>query len=132
MQFAKREDVAVFIIGHVTKEGAIAGPRVVEHMVDTVLYFENDPASRYTMIRSVKNRFGASGESGGVLLEILDREMNREFLDRYLGAPFDLSRCIFLVTANDGSGNVSVLKNLATGTTGMADQMSSGGFLAFG
>ena len=64
VQFAKRKDVAVFIIGHVTKEGAIAGPRVVEHMVDTVLYFENDPASRYTMIRSVKNRFGATGEMG--------------------------------------------------------------------
>jgi DNA repair protein RadA/Sms len=62
VQFAKQQDVSVFIIGHVTKEGAIAGPRVVEHMVDTVLYFENDPSSRYSMIRSVKNRFGASGE----------------------------------------------------------------------
>lgn len=64
VQFAKRHEVAVFVIGHVTKEGTIAGPRVVEHMVDTVLYFENDPSSRYTMIRSVKNRFGASGEMG--------------------------------------------------------------------
>lgn len=64
VQFAKQNEVAVFVIGHVTKEGAIAGPRVVEHMVDTVLYFENDPASRFTMIRSVKNRFGASGEMG--------------------------------------------------------------------
>lgn len=64
VRFAKSDEVAVFIIGHVTKEGAIAGPRVVEHMVDTVLYFENDPASRYTMIRSVKNRFGATGEMG--------------------------------------------------------------------
>jgi DNA repair protein RadA/Sms len=64
VQYAKQNDVAVFIIGHVTKEGAIAGPRVVEHMVDTVLYFESDPASRYSMIRSVKNRFGASGEMG--------------------------------------------------------------------
>ena len=64
VQFAKQNEVAVLIIGHVTKEGAIAGPRVVEHMVDTVLYFESDPASRYTMIRSVKNRFGASGEMG--------------------------------------------------------------------
>jgi DNA repair protein RadA/Sms len=64
VQFAKRNEVAVFVIGHVTKEGAIAGPRVVEHMVDTVLYFESDPASRYTLIRSVKNRFGASGEMG--------------------------------------------------------------------
>jgi DNA repair protein RadA/Sms len=64
VQFAKQNDVAVFVIGHVTKEGAIAGPRVVEHMVDTVLYFESDPTSRYSMIRSVKNRFGASGEMG--------------------------------------------------------------------
>ena len=64
VQFAKLHEVSVFIIGHVTKEGAIAGPRAVEHMVDTVLYFESDPASRYTLIRSVKNRFGASGEMG--------------------------------------------------------------------
>ena len=64
VQFAKQNEVSVFIIGHVTKEGAIAGPRVVEHMVDTVMYFESDPSSRYTMIRSVKNRFGASGEMG--------------------------------------------------------------------
>jgi len=64
VQFAKQNEVSVFIIGHVTKEGAIAGPRVVEHMVDTVLYFESDPGSRYTLIRSVKNRFGASGEVG--------------------------------------------------------------------
>jgi len=64
VQFAKHYEVSVFIIGHVTKEGAIAGPRVVEHMVDTVLYFESDPTSRYTLIRSVKNRFGPSSEMG--------------------------------------------------------------------
>ncbi len=64
VQYAKQNEVAVFLIGHVTKEGAIAGPRVVEHMVDTVLYFENDPASRYTIVRAVKNRFGASNEMG--------------------------------------------------------------------
>ncbi|NCF51754.1 DNA repair protein RadA [Gammaproteobacteria bacterium] len=64
VQYAKQNEVSVFLIGHVTKEGAIAGPRVVEHMVDTVLYFENDPSSRYTLIRSVKNRFGATGEMG--------------------------------------------------------------------
>lgn len=64
VRFAKQRDVAVFVIGHVTKEGAIAGPRVVEHMVDTVLYFENDPSSRYTLIRAVKNRFGGTGEMG--------------------------------------------------------------------
>ena len=64
VRFAKHKEVAVFLIGHVTKDGAIAGPRVVEHMVDTVLYFESDPASRYTIVRAVKNRFGASSEMG--------------------------------------------------------------------
>ena len=64
VQFAKQNEVALFLIGHVTKEGAIAGPRVVEHMVDTVLYFESDPASRYSIVRAVKNRFGASNEMG--------------------------------------------------------------------
>ncbi|HZW59893.1 MAG TPA: DNA repair protein RadA, partial [Woeseiaceae bacterium] len=64
VQFAKQREISVLLIGHVTKEGAIAGPRVVEHMVDTVLYFESDPASRYTMVRAVKNRFGASSEMG--------------------------------------------------------------------
>jgi DNA repair protein RadA/Sms len=64
VNFAKQQEVAVFLIGHVTKEGAIAGPRVVEHMVDTVMYFESDPGSRYTIVRAVKNRFGASSEMG--------------------------------------------------------------------
>ncbi len=64
VQFAKQCEVSVFLIGHVTKEGAIAGPRVVEHMVDTVLYFESDPASRYTIVRAIKNRFGAANEMG--------------------------------------------------------------------
>ena len=64
VQFAKQREVAVFLIGHVTKDGAIAGPRVVEHMVDTVLYFESDPSSRYSIVRAVKNRFGASNELG--------------------------------------------------------------------
>ena len=64
VRFAKQDEVTVLLIGHVTKEGAIAGPRVVEHMVDTVLYFESDPTSRYTIVRAVKNRFGASSELG--------------------------------------------------------------------
>ena len=64
VQFAKQNEVSILLIGHVTKEGVIAGPRIVEHIVDTVLYFENDLASRYTIIRAVKNRFGASSEIG--------------------------------------------------------------------
>ena len=64
VQFAKRNEVSVFVIGHVTKEGAIAGPRVVEHMVDTVLYFEGDSGDRYRILRAIKNRFGAVNELG--------------------------------------------------------------------
>ncbi len=64
VRFAKRSGTAIFIVGHVTKEGALAGPRVLEHLVDTVLYFEGDPSSRYRMIRAVKNRFGAVNELG--------------------------------------------------------------------
>jgi len=64
VRFAKQTDTAVFLVGHVTKEGAIAGPRVLEHMVDTVLYFEGDGGSRFRVIRAVKNRFGAVNELG--------------------------------------------------------------------
>lgn len=64
VRFAKDSGTAVLIIGHVTKEGAIAGPRILEHMVDTVLYFESDAGSRYRMVRAVKNRFGAANEVG--------------------------------------------------------------------
>ena len=61
---AKRTGTALFMVGHVTKEGAIAGPRVLEHIVDTVLYFEGDPHSAFRLVRAVKNRFGAVNELG--------------------------------------------------------------------
>lgn len=64
VRFAKSTGTAVLIIGHVTKEGVIAGPRILEHMVDTVLYFESDAGSRFRMVRAVKNRFGAANEVG--------------------------------------------------------------------
>lgn len=64
VRFAKVTGTAVMLVGHVTKEGQIAGPRVLEHMVDTVLYFESDTGSRFRVLRSVKNRFGAANEIG--------------------------------------------------------------------
>jgi DNA repair protein RadA/Sms len=64
MFYAKQSGVPVFIIGHVTKEGAIAGPRVLEHIVDTVLYFEGDGGHPYRILRAVKNRFGSTNEIG--------------------------------------------------------------------
>jgi DNA repair protein RadA/Sms len=62
LRTAKEQTITIFIVGHVTKEGALAGPRLLEHMVDTVLYFEGDNNYQYRILRSVKNRFGPSGE----------------------------------------------------------------------
>jgi DNA repair protein RadA/Sms len=69
VRHAKASGTAVLLIGHVTREGVIAGPRVLEHMVDTVLYFESDSGSRFRVIRSVKNRFGAANEIGVFAME---------------------------------------------------------------
>ena len=63
-RYAKRSSTALFLVGHVTKEGALAGPRVLEHMVDTVLYFEGDTGSSFRLVRAFKNRFGAVNELG--------------------------------------------------------------------
>lgn len=64
MQLAKTHDVAIFIVGHVTKEGTVAGPRTLEHMVDSVLYFEGDNSNGFRILRGVKNRFGSTNEIG--------------------------------------------------------------------
>ena len=64
MRLAKEQGVSIFIVGHVTKEGTVAGPRVLEHMVDTVLYFEGDRHASYRILRGVKNRFGSTNEIG--------------------------------------------------------------------
>ena len=71
MQLAKRRNITLFIVGHVTKEGAIAGPKVLEHLVDTVLYFEGDRFASHRLLRSVKNRFGATHEIG--VFEMVDQ-----------------------------------------------------------
>lgn len=64
MRLAKEQGISIFIVGHVTKEGTVAGPRVLEHMVDTVLYFEGDRHASYRILRGVKNRFGSTNEIG--------------------------------------------------------------------
>ena len=71
MQLAKGQGISVFVIGHVNKEGSIAGPKVLEHMVDCVLYFEGDQHMTYRILRAVKNRFGATNEIG--VFEMMDR-----------------------------------------------------------
>jgi DNA repair protein RadA/Sms len=69
VRHAKSSGVAVLIVGHVTKDGAIAGPRMLEHLVDTVLYFERDAGSRFRRVRAAKNRFGAANELGFFLMQ---------------------------------------------------------------
>ena len=64
MQLSKTEGITVFVVGHINKDGAIAGPKVLEHMVDCVLYFEGDPNSSYRLLRAAKNRFGSTNEIG--------------------------------------------------------------------
>ena len=76
LQLAKGLNISIFIVGHVTKEGTVAGPRVLEHMVDTVLYFEGDRHASYRILRGVKNRFGSTNEIGVFAMEAagLDRK----------------------------------------------------------
>ena len=90
VRYAKASGAAVIIVGHVTKDGAIAGPKLLEHLVDTVLYFESDAASRYRMLRATKNRFGPVNELGffamseGGLQEV--RNPSAIFLSRHAEA----------------------------------------------
>ncbi len=87
VNYAKQTNTAIFLVGHVTKEGSLAGPRVLEHMVDTVLYFEGEQDNRYRIIRAVKNRYGAVNEIGiFAMTEKGLREVNQPsaiFLSRY-------------------------------------------------
>jgi DNA repair protein RadA/Sms len=74
MQLSKSNGVTVFVVGHINKDGAIAGPKVLEHMVDCVLYFEGDPNTSYRLLRAAKNRFGSTNEIG--VFEMLDTGLN--------------------------------------------------------
>ena len=71
MQLSKSEGITVFVVGHINKDGAIAGPKVLEHMVDAVLYFEGDSNSPYRLLRAAKNRFGSTNEIG--VFEMADK-----------------------------------------------------------
>ena len=71
MQLSKSNGITVFVVGHINKDGNIAGPKVLEHMVDCVLYFEGDPKTSYRMLRAAKNRFGSTNEIG--VFEMMDR-----------------------------------------------------------
>ncbi|MFP4103481.1 DNA repair protein RadA [Coleofasciculus sp.] len=108
MQVAKRANITLFIVGHVTKEGAIAGPRVLEHLVDTVLYFEGDRFASHRLLRSVKNRFGATHEIG--IFEMVDKGL-QEVLnpsELFLGNRDEMSPGTATVVACEGTRPILV------------------------
>lgn len=108
MQVAKRENITLLIVGHVTKEGAIAGPRVLEHLVDTVLYFEGDRFASHRLLRSVKNRFGATHEIG--IFEMVDNGL-QEVLnpsELFLGSRDEMSPGTATVVACEGTRPIVV------------------------
>jgi DNA repair protein RadA/Sms len=108
MQLAKRLNITLFIVGHVTKEGAIAGPKVLEHLVDTVLYFEGDRFASHRLLRSVKNRFGATHEVG--VFEMVDQGL-QEILnpsELFLGQRDEASSGTATIVACEGTRPIVV------------------------
>lgn len=127
MRMAKEKNIAIFIIGHITKEGSIAGPRVLEHMVDSVLYFEGDPSKELRILRGFKNRFGNTSEVGIFEMKenglISAKEASRLFFEnkkKMAGSAITVilegSRALVLeIQALVSENNYSIPKRLATG-----------------
>lgn len=128
MRIAKQQNITLFIVGHVTKEGAIAGPKVLEHLVDTVLYFEGDRFASHRLLRSVKNRFGATHEIG--VFEMVDHGL-REVpnpSELFLGNREDFSPGNATVVACEGTRPIVVeLQALVSPTSYSSPRRSTTG-----
>jgi DNA repair protein RadA/Sms len=128
MQVAKRQNITLFIVGHVTKEGAIAGPKVLEHLVDTVLYFEGDRFASHRLLRSVKNRFGATHEIG--VFEMVDQGL-QEVLnpsELFLGNRDEAASGTATIVACEGTRPIVVeLQALVSGTSYSSPRRSTTG-----
>jgi len=119
VRYAKSSGCAVFIVGHVTKTGAIAGPRVLEHMVDTVLYFESDAGSRFRVIRAVKNRFGAADEIGVfAMLEDGLREVTNPSAIFLSGHPESVPGSVVMVAREGTRSLLLEIQSLVDGSYG--------------
>lgn len=128
MQVAKREHISLFIVGHVTKEGAIAGPKVLEHLVDTVLYFEGDRFASHRLLRSVKNRFGATHEIG--VFEMVDRGLQEVTnpSELFLGSREDVTPGTATIVACEGTRPILVeLQALVSPTSYSSPRRSTTG-----
>lgn len=126
--YAKRTAVPVFLIGHVTKEGAIAGPKLLEHIVDTVLYFEGDKSHSYRILRAVKNRFGATNEIGVFEMRDTGLEEVANPSELFLSARPERSTGSVVVSSLEGSRPILVeLQALVTPTGyAMPKRMANG------
>jgi DNA repair protein RadA/Sms len=126
MKVAKREDITLLIVGHVTKEGAIAGPKVLEHLVDTVLYFEGDRFASHRLLRSTKNRFGATHEVG--VFEMVDRGL-REVdnpSELFLGDRQSMAPGTSIVVACEGTRPIVVELQALVSPTGYPSPRRAG------
>lgn len=128
MRVAKQEDVTMLLVGHVTKEGAIAGPKVLEHLVDTVLYFEGDRFASHRLLRTVKNRFGATHEIG--IFEMIDKGL-REVAnpsELFLGNRDEVAPGTAIVVACEGTRPIVVeLQALVSPTSYASPRRSTTG-----
>jgi DNA repair protein RadA/Sms len=128
MWFAKRSGVPTFIIGHVTKEGAIAGPRLLEHIVDTVLYFEGEKGQTYRILRAVKNRFGSTNEIGVFEMKETGLEEVANPSELFLAERPEKSTGSVVVSSLEGSRPILVELQALVSPTGyaMPKRMSNG------
>ena len=129
MQLAKGQGVTVFVIGHVNKEGSIAGPKVLEHMVDCVLYFEGDQHMTYRILRAAKNRFGATNEIG--VFEMLDaglREVENPSEMLLSGRPADASGTCVTCVMEGARPVLAEVQALLAPCAGARPMRSSNGF----
>lgn len=129
MQLAKGQGITVFVIGHVNKEGSIAGPKVLEHMVDCVLYFEGDSRMTYRILRAAKNRFGATNEIG--VFEMLDsglREVENPSEMLLSGRPQDASGTCVTCVMEGARPVLAEIQALIAPCAGVRPLRSSNGF----
>jgi len=133
MQLAKGQEITVFVIGHVNKEGSIAGPKVLEHMVDCVLYFEGDRHMTYRILRAAKNRFGATNEIG--VFEMLDaglREVENPSEMLLSGRPADASGTCVTCVMEGARPVLAEVQALLAPCAGARPMRSSNGLHAAG
>jgi DNA repair protein RadA/Sms len=128
MRRAKESEIAMFIIGHITKDGSIAGPRVLEHMVDTVLYFEGESSKEIRMLRGFKNRFGSTNEIGIFEMTSAGLEVAKNITDKFFSKSDIGSGSCLTVSAEGSRALIVEVQALVSNTTYPTPKRSATGF----